>query len=182
MKKKIKVGTANARMSNIKKTFGVDSEVYKMASDYIEERVDEKFIKRDTSGNITGIRQTKEAEKLSENAFGRSDVFDEFLPTVSGLLKAVKEENDIKGSVKDNRTVLINLAEVHAANLRSYDVTVDDIYDVRDDVDALGDATMVAEAQQLLDEREKTSAWLSAARDLVARYDEAVQEARQNRN
>lgn len=182
MAKGIKISTANARMGNIIKTFGKSSEVYKTASDYIEERVDEKFIKRDKDNNIVGIRQTKESEAIADNAFGRSTVFNEYLPTVSGLLKAVKEENNIEGSVKENKKILMNLAEIHSSTLRNYDTTVDDIYDVRDDVDALGDSTMVAEAQKLLDTREKTSAWLSAARDLVARYDIAVQEARQNRN
>lgn len=197
MKKSMKVGTANARMSAIIKEFGFGSEVYQMASEYLEERVDEKFLKRNDVGQITGIRQLKEKSHLdpatgekvvdqagtpSDNVFGRSSVFDQMLPTVQGILKQAKEENKVEGTIKENKKMLVPLANALAETMRSYDTTVDDIYDVRDDVDALGDAKFVDEAQSLLDEREKTMDWIAKAKDLVRRYEEAAQKARQERN
>ena len=197
MKKSMKVGTANYRMGAIIKEFGFNSEVYQMASEYLEERVDERFLKRNDVGQITGIKQLKEkshidpatGEKVvdeagtpSNNVFGRSSIFEEMMPSPQQLLSKMKEENKIKGSIKDNKKVLVNLANVYASTMRSYDTTVDDIYDVRDDVDALGDAKFVDEAQSLLDEREKTMDWIAKAKDLVRRYEEAAQKARQERN
>lgn len=185
--KKIGAGTANARMSSIINEFGIGSEVYQMASDYIEERVDEKFIKRNKAGDIIGIRQTKEAkDKLGENVFGRSDIFNEYLPTTNSIYKKVMEEEGYSGTIKANKDVLRPLVEVYAHKMGSYDDTVLDVYDVRDNTDAL-DADVYAahdfhgRAVALLKIREKTSEWIDAARALVDEYEIEVQKERQSR-
>lgn len=217
---KMMAGTANYRMGKLIETFGADSEVYKMASDYIEERVDEKYIKRakesvyDSNGaviipknSIIGIRQVKTKYVTEEvddpkygkvvnikaveqgtpdSVFGRSDIFDTYLPSPQQLLNTVKEEFNIEGSVKDNKKHLINLAEVYAKKMRSYDTTVSDVYDVLNNVDMLDVDQFEAngfkeDAEKLLSVREKTSAWIEEAKKLADEYDMAVQLDRQSR-
>lgn len=205
--KQMMAGTANYRMGQIIKEFGVNSEVYQMASEYIEEHVDDKYIKKDKAGNIIGIKQIKSKYQTEEvpddkygkvvkitgieegtpdSVFGRSDIFNTYLPSPTQIFSTVKAEEGIKGSVKENKQVLRPLVEAYAHKMRSYDTTVSDVYDVKDNVDAL-DADVYSahdfysRAVSILQYREKTSEWIDAAKALVEEYDIQVQLERQSR-
>lgn len=84
--KTIKIPTVNRRLSTLREEFGVNSEIYKAAESYIDEHLDDKFINRDGFGNIVSISKGKEALNLNK-LFGRSDVFDEYIPTVTQVYK-----------------------------------------------------------------------------------------------
>ena len=206
----ITVAAANQRLKALAKTFGYESEVYRMASDYIEDRIDDDYIKRDKNGNILRIvaHQGKEVEKESSftnkngteikrkytvveegvdlnNAFGRSYTFDQKLPKVMDLLKTVATENNIEGTIKGNAEMkkkLIPLANVYAHRVTEYNSAVDELYHVRDDIDALASydpetaIRLSEEAKGALDDRERTDTWIADANEIIKEYHDAYED------
>ena len=208
-KKGITVSAANARLKALAKEYGYDSKVYQMASEYIEEHIDDKYIRK-KDGHIVNIvaHQGKEVEKEKasfinkagkevtqtykvieegvdlKNAFGRSDVFDEYLPTITGLTKKMMDEHSIKGTIKENKEIVKPYANAYAAVKVSYKPTVDDLYAIRDrdpltlaELDPAEYDRLKGKAQELLDSREKTEAWVEEAKNLYVEYKEKVEEA-----
>ena len=206
----ITVAAANQRLKALAKTFGYESEVYKMASGYIEDRIDDKYIKKDDNGNILRIiaHQGKEVEKESSftnkkgteikrnytvveegvdlnNAFGRSYTFDQYLPKVMDLLKTVATENNIEGTIKGNAEMkkqLIPLANAYAHRVSDYNTAVDELYNVRDDIESVGAydpetaIRLSEEAKGALDDRERTDTWIALANQIIQEYNDAYED------
>ena len=193
----MKAATINTRMRSLAKTFGKDSIIYKTAQDYIESKVKNDFIKRNKDGDVVGIRQVK---TLPDQIFGRSDVFNEYVPAVQDIfsreIKAFKEEMAAgrQGPMTKEEEMLMKTgprkamqdpllskyvsrkATLIAEDLADWDGTVDDVYQVRDNTErAIDLEDLIAEANDLLDTRVKTADWVRAARDLVTRYTERVE-------
>lgn len=204
MPARISVATAHARLKKIYDTFGPESTVYQTAASYVEEHIDDKYLRRDADGNIMGISQSKEL-KNKEALFGRSYVFDEMLPTVQkkgGILDREitafkKEIRDRQGPLtaqeqeimtSNTKTILkdptltkffTGRANVIAADLDSYDQKdgiINEVYIVRDNLEGLieGADDFHSDAIELLDRKERTADWVREARKLVQDYYAAV--------
>jgi len=205
----ITVATANARLKALAKTFGFDSEVYQMASDYVKEKIDDEFIVKNDAGDIVRIKahQGKEVEKEKswinkngkevvqkykvveggvdlENAFGRAELFNEQLPTVTGIIKRAMEVEDVEGTIKANKEKMIPLVNAWAKEIRNFDNNVNDVYDVKEDAGSLSyfDSALAKkyhnEAVDLLNEREQSMSWTAKAKDIVKRYWDSVEDAK----
>ena len=193
----MKAATINTRMKSLAKTFGTNSVIYKTARDYIESKVKDDYIKRNKSGEVVGIRQVK---TLPDQIFGRSDVFNEYIPAVQDIfsreIKAFKEEIAAgrQGPMTKEEEMLMKTgprkamqdpllskyvarkATLIAEDLADWDGTVDDVYQVSGNKEnAINVEDLIAEADDLLDTRVKTAEWVRAARDLVTRYTERVE-------
>lgn len=206
----ITVAAANQRLKALAKTFGYESEVYKMASAYIEDRIDEQYIRRDKNNNIKNIiaHQGKEIEKESSftnkqgteikrnytvveegvdlnNAFGRSYTFEQYLPKVMDLFKAVAKDNNVEGTIRGNEAVkkkLIPLANAYAHQVTEYNAAIDELYNVRDDIESVGSydpetaIRLSEEAKSALDDRERTDTWIALANQLIQEYNDAYED------
>ena len=179
--KKIDIPAVNRRIAQIAKQFGTDSEVYKRATHYIEANVNDKYLKKNKSGEVVGIRQTKEA--LAEtNLYMRPEALNEYVPTINDLFKSEKQalideiENrdklsigpdlslaEIKGmTIREAKmgrlsTYLTNRIEAVYADLNKQKAIVSNVYDVRDNKQGLNDAEYTGgryyeEAMDLVDE------------------------------
>ena len=204
MPARISVATANARLKKIYETFDPKSSIYQTAAAYVEEHIDEKYLKRDDDGNIMGIKQTKEL-KNKEALFGRSYVFDEMLPTIQkkgGILdreitafkKEIKDrqgpltEQEQEIMTSNTKTILkdpsltkffVGRANIVASDLSKYDQDdgiISEIYVVRDNSEGLieGADDFHNDAVELLDRKERTADWVREARKLVRDYEAAV--------
>lgn len=209
--KKISISAANARLKALDKEFGKNSEIYQMASEYIERVLDKNFVAKETikdsSGkdvsvvsHIKNIKEISHMEKYidektgeekerkvidkkgtptkEENLFGRSEVFDEYLPSPQLILKKMKDEYSIEGTIKENKTVLKNYAEMWAKTMNDYDTTVEGLYDILENSETVeGDISVLKEnAQKLLDSREKTVSWIEEAKKLYLDYMEQAED------
>ena len=201
--KTIKIPTVNRRLSTLREEFGIDSEIYKAAEGYIEEHLNDKFINRDEYGNIVSISKSKEALDLPR-VFGRSDVFDEYIPTVTQVYKRELEaqrqlyedrseymqgpltalEAALESGVSTKKIIqdpliaryLSYKAEQMAEALADYSGTVDEVYVVRDNKYNVPDVSDLQEtAQDLLDNRTKTVDWVRRAQDLIIEYKERTE-------
>lgn len=192
----------NYRLGTLIKTFGKDSQIAITAKDYILSKVDSNYIKYNKKGEVVGVREVKD---LPTELFGRSYVFDQYIPSAKDLLKrelkALKEEISEKASLKSDekdflkmkqssalankqiKQKLIQRANVVAEDLTDWDGLVDELYQVRDDVEGLNDASFISAAQELLDTRAKTVEWVRKTRELVRLYfetAEALEREREN--
>lgn len=206
--KHISIATANKRLGAIRNTFGSDSEMYRMASNYVESHVDEKYLVRDEDNNLLRIKAKEEKFHMEDqeyttkngeikthkvkvvdkeglnlgDAFGRSNTWEENLPTVTQALKQIKDENNIEGSIKDNKKVLVPLANIRAAAINLFEPTVSDIYEVANDDDALAAvdpenaARLQKEAEKLIDEKRQGFSSTSELQDWIYRTSLVVQE------
>lgn len=208
----ITIATANARLKALEKTFGFDSEVYQMASDYIKEKIDDEYIVKNDAGDIIRIKahQGVEVEKEKswinkngkevtqkykvieggvdlENAFGRAELFDEQLPTVTSIIKRTMAAEGIEGTIKDNKLVVAPLANAYAHVIRNFDDKVHEVYGVRDDEGSLGyyDRPLADsyhdKAVDLLAERKKAIEWIARANNLINEYWAAVEDKKRQK-
>lgn len=220
---KITIATANARLKSLAKTFGYKSEVYIMASTYVASHVDNKYIVKNDQKDIIRIKAKEEKyhmedqEYINKNgetkthkvkvvdkeglnlgdAFGRSASWEKYLPTVTGILKDVKEENNVEGNIKDNRQDLMRLAELKATTINNYQPTVNDIYGVLNDDDSLAAEDpdnayrLMGEAADLIEEKKDAqtnniintawmSGWISRASKVVRDYQERVEDIKRH--
>lgn len=219
--KKITIATANARLKSLAKEFGHGSEVYAMASNYIASHIDEKYIVKNDQNDIIRIKAVEEKYHMEDqeyttksgdvkthqvkvvdkeglnlaDAFGRSATWEKYLPTVTGILKDVKDENNIKGNIKENKQDLKRLAELKAAIVNEYQPTVNDIYGVLNDDDSLAAEDpdnayrLMAEAADLIDEKKDAQeahiidtawmeSWIARASKVVRDYQERIEDIR----
>ena len=218
---KITVATANARLKSLAKTFGYKSEVYTMASTYTASHVDDKYIVKNDQGDIIRIKAQEEKYHMEDqeyttkagttkthqvkvvdkeglnlsDAFGRSASWEKYLPTVTGILKDVKDENNVEGNIKENKQELMRLAELKAAIINEYQPTVNDIYGVLNDDDSLAAEDpdnayrLMGEAEDLINEKKDAQEahiintawmedWISRASKVVRDYQERVEDIR----
>ena len=183
------ITTINRRLRNLYEdpNFGPQSEEYQLAKEYIQDRVKDDYLFTNKAG-VLQVRQTKEA-KEDTAILGKSNVLKEYVPTSKEMYsqafdvwkeqydKADLVENPLKNvkkseAIKDPMVQRYLAGIVHeiTANLSDYDSVVDNVYRVRDND---WNAEFAAEAQALLDDRSKSRDWVSEARDLVRRFDEA---------
>lgn len=214
MSKTIPVQTINKRLVKLREEFGVDSAVYKAAEDYIKEHfpdkimvekknkngeivtkknsntpvlVEKKMLNKDKDGHILSI--SKNSVNLGKKyIFGRSEVFDEYIPTVS---EAYKREADLlkerigppttleqkiissksqKEMVADPKikAYLKNQANRTAKALNEYEDIVDTLYEAA----SKGTEKIKTSAQNLLDIRERTVDWIAQAKLVVEAYEQ----------
>lgn len=184
----------NYRLNTLIKTFGKNSQIAITAKDYILSKANAQYIKYNKKGEVVGVRDVKD---LPVELFGRSYVFDQYIPSAKDLLKrelkALKEEISEKASLKSDekdflkmkqssalaneqiRKRLIKRANVVAEDLTDWDGLVDELYQVLDNTEDLYESsTFIDNAQDLLDTRAKTVEWVRAARELVRAYFDAV--------
>lgn len=197
--KTVGIPAINKRMRDIISTFGSRSEVYTKATSFIKANVKDDYIKYDASGDIMGIRQTKEA-KADTKLFARPEALDEYLPTVESLF--VREREAIKQEIEDKEYTgpeintkasarklrvdpilapfITGRIESLFGDLNDFDSLKDEVYGVRDNTSLL-DNTVYDErhfydrAASLIDNLERTQTWVREARQLVAEYDDACQ-------
>lgn len=220
---KITIATANARLKSLAKTFGYKSEVYAMASTYVASHIDDKYIVKNDANDIIRIKATEEKYHMEDqeyttkngetkthqvkvvdkeglnlnDAFGRSSSWEKYLPKTMGILTDVKEENNIEGTIKENKKELMRLAELKAAIVNDYQPTVNDIYGVLNDDDSLAAEDpdnayrLMAEASDLIDEKNDaqdahiiTTAWMEdwihRASKVVKDYQERVEDMKRH--
>ena len=196
----------NYNMKSLISTFGGDSEIVQAARDYLESRLDDKYLKRDKATNeIIGVVQSKD---LTSKQLGRDKTVLSYIPSAKQLIKqevdTYKEElkqknkNDLtdeekqilKSSsakiMKDPKleTFFTNQAKKTAADLSDYDTITDEVYEVADNKeDLIEDAQYyMSWATGLLNDRNTMTMreWVIEARQLVTKYIEAVETERRN--
>lgn len=200
-KSNLSIGTANTRLASLAKTFGIDSAIYDLAESYIKERItDEKYLKINDEGHIVSIVNSK---KINTNTWGRSQKFNEYIPSTEDIIKdsldfykndlANKEEpltKEEKANMKYGpRTVkknpelynkLVLAAITRAEDLSDYDGTRSDVYIVRDNNKSLPSEIydshrFYERAQEIIDDSTKTQEWVHKARQLINEYQEIAE-------
>lgn len=164
--KSIGIAAVNTRIKSIATQFGTDSEVYRRATHYIEANVADKYLKKDkVTGEVIGIRQTKEALKEAK-LYMRPEALNEYVPQVRDLFvseKAALVEEiqnrsktftgpDLDPSAVKNmsyKTIMAdpNLSRYFTNRIESLYADLNDqksiilqVYDVRDNKQELNDA------------------------------------------
>lgn len=200
-KSSLSIPTANKRLESLAKTFGMDSDIYETAESYIKERItDEKYLKIDDEGNIIGIKNSK---AINTNTWGRSQKFNEYIPSTEDIIKDSLNfyKNDLENkeeplteeekanmkygprTVKKNPELynkLVLAAITRAADLNNYSGTRSDVYIVRDNnkslpSDIYSEHKFYERAQALIDDGTKTQEWVHKARKLINEYDEIAE-------
>lgn len=201
--KTVGIPAVNKRLSNIRKEFGVRSEIYTKAVSFIKGNVSDVNTKYDDAGNIIGIRQTKKAME-DEHLYMRPEALDEYIPSVKRVLLSeanyLKEQYEDEGFfepklfdpaiVKQSASKMIvdpflapyikERVEKVFADLNDFDTLKDEVYAVEGNDGGLDKAIYDAQnyggrAADLSEDIEHTQAWVREARQLVSEYDEACQ-------